>query len=122
MSPIESTSSATLVRGALNNTQSAFSARSGADRAQTLQAITTSAAAAPVETARAVAHAQAAASSRMKTEPRPSSESIVAQAAKAAAATPNPAYAKPMTAVLLQELRLQQELAHVQEQKQEKPA
>lgn len=144
MSPIE-TSGAALTRGSPHsNAQGGFAMRSGADKALSLQSVQTSAAAAPVETERAIAQAQAAAKSRMRIEtarPEPSqtrspqpeqprakpspSEQIARQAAQAAqksAHKANPSLSKPMTAVLLHELRLQQELADVQEEMSKKRA
>ena len=113
MSPIESTGPSALARGSPHHAHHGFSARSGADKARSLQAAATAAAAAPVETAKAIAQAQAAQKSRVRLDPRP-------EAAKTASPKPNPTLAKPMTAVLLHELRLQQELAHVQEEKESK--
>ena len=121
MSPIETSGAAGFARGSPHHAHAAFSARSGAQKAQTIQSAATAAAAAPVETARAVAQAQAAQKSQVKPDPRPASEGVIAQIAKPAAKNPNPSLAKPMTAVLLHELRLQQELAHVQEEKEKKP-
>ena len=119
MSPIESTGASVLARGSPHNTHGGFSARSGAEKAQSIQGHATAAAAAPVETARAVAQAQAAQNSRLRAEPPPPAEPLAAQLAKAKPAHSTP-LTKPMTAVLLHELRLQQELAHVQEQKETK--
>lgn len=106
MSPIEPAGGSALGRGAHTATQLAFSARSGAEKARSLQSAATSAAAAPVETVQAVAQAQSA----QKTRLRAGSQSPPLSASQTA-------LAKPMTAVLLHELRLQQELADIQVEK-----
>lgn len=138
MSPIEPTGASAFARGAPHTTTNAFSTRSGAQKAQSLQSVVTAAAAAPVETARAVAQAQASSTTRMQTETRPAAQDVAArdiaaisararrdgaqapdrpEAARVPPPKPHASLAKPMTAVLLHELRLQQELADVQEEK-----
>ncbi|MEZ5716630.1 MAG: hypothetical protein R3D85_16705 [Paracoccaceae bacterium] len=120
MSPIEATGASALARGSPHNAQAGgFSARSGADKAQSIQGHATAAAAAPVETAQAVVQAQAAQSARLRSEQRPAAD-IATQAARAPARATAAPLTKPMTAVLLHELRLQQELASVQEEKEKK--
>ena len=118
MSLIETTGAAALARGSPHTSHSAHSARSGAQKAMALQGVATAAAAAPVESSRAIVQAQASQKSVLKPEP-PTAEPRArkpAQSAPPAAARPNPHLAKPMTAVLLHELRLQQELADVHEE------
>ncbi|WP_137699998.1 hypothetical protein [Marimonas lutisalis] len=73
------------------------------DKVASLQSHATATAAAPVETTQAVLQAQAGEKSLLRAAPPRSS-------------APMP----PMTAVLLHELRLQQELADVQAKKEEK--
>lgn len=100
MCPIESASAPSLARGSPHHVSPGFSARSGAARAEALQSPVTAPAAAPVETAQAVPQAQAT--------------RAASQAAAHHAADP---LGKPMTALLLHELHLQQELADLQEKK-----
>ena len=102
----------------------------GQTRPRRLQNAATAPAAAPVETVRAIAQSQASARSRMKTEPpagnqavRKSAQQTLSQkAAPPGAKKPNLSLTKPMTAVLLHELRLQRELADVQEEVKQKRA
>ncbi|MDU8929090.1 hypothetical protein RXV86_16980 [Alisedimentitalea sp. MJ-SS2] len=116
MFPIESTGASALARGSPSTQQLGFSTRSGAGKAQALQSGVTSAQpAAPVETARAVTQAQAAQKSRLSSEARRPVNTKQAQPPSRNSAALS--LSKPMTAVLLHELRLQQELADVQEQK-----
>lgn len=106
MSPIESTGAGTLARGAPH-------AAHGAQKADALQGPTTAPAAAPVETAHAVTQSQSSEKSRLPPH-KPTDERI----ARNSAAPPrgDVTLTKPMTAALLHELRLQQELADVQEE------
>lgn len=120
MTPIESAGVSALARGSPHNSHAGgFPARSGSEKAQSIQGHATAAAAAPVETAQAIAQPQAAQSARLRAEQRPPAASTQ-QAANAAAPAPATPLTKPMTAVLLYELRLQQELASVQEEKEKK--
>lgn len=121
MSPVESSGAAATRGSPHNSAHSTFSARSGAQKAQSIQSTQTAAAVAPVETASAIIQAQATAKSRMKVE-TPSPEHLARKAAQAAPRKSNPSLAKPMTAVLLHELRLQQELANIQEEVETKRA
>lgn len=102
MSPIEPIGGAASARNAPSH-GTAFSGRSGVERVQSVQSHGTGRAAAPIETAQAVVHVQTTENSRMSAAPPPP------------ARLPIP----PMTAVILHELRLQQELADVQEIKHE---
>ena len=120
MVPIESAGASALARGSPSAPQNSFAARSGADKAQSLQSSSTANAAAPVETARAIAQTQAAQKSRLNSQPQPASQPLSAQASTRARSPATLSLAKPMTAVLLHELRLQQELADVQEEKGKK--
>jgi hypothetical protein len=103
MSPIEPIGAAASARNAPSHGTPA-SARSGAERVQSVQSHGTARAAAPIETAEAVRQVQTAEHSRMP-----------------ATHPPKPARAPipPMTAVILHELRLQQELADLQVKKEE---
>ena len=119
MFPIESAGVSALARGSPSVQQSGFAARSGAGKAQALQSgVNTAQAAAPVETARAVAQAQAAQKSRLMSENRRPADAVQAQAQPKSQprSSPPALVSKPMTAVLLHELRLQQELADVHEE------
>ncbi|MDQ2091398.1 hypothetical protein [Marimonas arenosa] len=117
MSPIEPTGASALARGSPHHTQISFSARSAADRASAIQAHATAAAAAPVETVQAVPQAQTTQKPRLRAEPSPTVDAAVPATTSRPGST---VLSKPMTAVLLHELRLQQELADVQEEKQKK--
>lgn len=143
MSLIEPAGAASFARGG-PGAASAFAARSGEERAQTVQSASTTRAAAPIESSLAVIQAQAAEAARMAAEQRPAQrvsrralsetasrqepptarDNLAETADKAAANAPskkqNLSLAKPMTAVILHELRLQQELADVQEEMQRK--
>lgn len=120
MSPIESTGASALARGSPFSAHSGFAARSGSEKAKSIQGHATAAAVAPVETAKAVAQTQSAQKSRVRIEQRPAPDATATQAAQSSARSKSPPSTKPMTAVLLHELRLQQELAHVQEEKEKK--
>ena len=119
MSLFEMTGAAALSRGSPHTSHSAHAARSSAQRAQDLQGVATAAAAAPVETVRAIVQIQASEKTLIKPE-RPRAESTARKAAQPAPSSqmirPNPSLAKPMTAMLLHELRLQQELADVRDE------
>lgn len=109
MSPIDPIGSGTAFRA--SSAQSlAPAARSGADKAAAMQSAGNAAPAAPVETARAVLQTETAQRTAMNTAPPPKEPGAEAR-------VPVP----PMTAVLLHELRLQQELAAVQARKEEAP-
>ena len=118
MSSIDSIG-ATASRGSPSATQAAISAKSGAAKAQAMQSGGTSAAAAPVETVQAVAQSQQATKTRLtndqrlKASPEPSVQQVSSQSQRSRAAT---SLSRPMTAALLQEMRLQQQLADVQEE------
>lgn len=105
MSSIEAVGGSGHARGSLAAEQSSFSALSGTQKARSLQPATGGAAAGPVETRLAVMQPERAAKSNLRAAPAP--------------ATPaQSTLVKPMTAVLLHELRLQQELANVREEKE----
>ena len=110
MSQFEITGASALARGSPNEPQNVFSARSGAGKARAIQSTATATAAAPVETSQAVAQTQSAEAPRLTSERPPLSH----------VSRPGFSLSKPMTAVLLHELRLQQELADVQEEKGKK--
>ncbi len=133
MFPIEPTGAGTLARGSPHTSQGAHAARSGAQKAQDIQGVTTAAAVAPVETTHAIAQVQTSEEARIMPEfPRaqqPARESAApfapgssdpasqTDASRPVALNrPDPAHAQPMTAILLHELRLQQELADIQEE------
>jgi hypothetical protein len=121
MSLIEPTGAAAVARGSPHASTSVHAARSGPQKAQAIQSVVTATAAAPVESLRAITQPQAIAKSRMKIE-MPTPEQLARKTPQSASKRPNPSLLKPMTAVLLHELRLQQELADVQEQVSEKRA
>ncbi len=114
MSPIEPLGGSAFARSAPHHATPAPAARSGAEKAQSMQSPVTGASAAPVETTLAIVQSQATAESDMRSAAPPASQQATTQAA-ASRVAPAP---QPMTAVLLYELRLQQELADVQEQKE----
>lgn len=118
MTAIELTGAAAIARGSPHTSQSAHAARSGLQKAQNLQGATTTTTPVPVETSRAVTQTQVSEGSRMSPElPVPDHASrLRAESAQQPPRTPNLALAKPMTAALLHELRLQQELNKVQEE------
>lgn len=89
----------------------AIAARSGAEKASAMQSPATVRPGAPVETIDAVAQPEAGTRARMDPGPPPASRT------DNGASLPVP----PMTAVLLHELRLQQELADVQAAKEQTP-
>ncbi|MDQ2095325.1 hypothetical protein [Rhodalgimonas zhirmunskyi] len=143
MSAIEPLGGASSFARGTPTTQPGFASKSGADKAQVVQTPATVRAAAPIETSIAVIQAQAAETTRMNSGQRPvqmtvpSSPTVAEQAMQnatarksigqgnktSAANTPqraNVSLSKPMTAVILQELRLQQQLADIQEEKAEK--
>ena len=128
MSPIEPAGTAGFTRGTAA-APAPLAAKSGSERAQAVQAAATAPAAAPIESSLAVIQAQAAEAARMAAEQRPAAraaspksaprDDIADHARKAAQNAPGPV-GKPMTAVLLHELRLQQELAELQQEKEGK--
>jgi len=83
-------------------TQNQFSARSGVSKVQAVQSRVTSQAAAPIETQKAVVQSQSVSATRMDTPPPTRASRLD--------------LAQPMTAVLLHELRLQQELTDLREE------
>ncbi|WP_322865981.1 hypothetical protein U5922_007090 [Aquicoccus sp. G2-2] len=102
MSPIDPTGTSAFARSGPYRAPGGQTAHSGADKAAAQQSRSTAiTATAPVESPAAIAQAQG--SEHTRTPP--------------ASAKAHPPPLKPMTALLLHELRLQQELADLQEKK-----
>lgn len=118
MSPIESTG---LARGSPHVSHSPYAARSGAQKADSLQGAATAPAAAPVETMRAIVQTQRSEQTRLEHQVPTRNQGThsaqpVTPSNQTLTGANHAAPVKPMTAVLLHELRLQQELADVQEE------
>ena len=114
MPPIESINGASASRLAMSALPTP-TARSGADKALAAQSARTSLAAAPIQSTRAVVQAQAQEATRLNTAAPPAS-SRSAPVASSPTQSLAQSLAQPMTAALLHELRLQQELADLREE------
>ena len=118
MTAIESTGAAAIASGSPHTSHSAYASRSGVQKAQAQQGAATTTAPAPVESTQAVIQTQVSERARMSSE-LPVRDHTTRQRtdpAQQATRNPNLSLAKPMTAALLHELRLQQELTKVQDE------